>query len=218
MFQCICDCGNEVELRHSHLYGSRMFCTRSCPYRAHDAVSDLIGTKAGRWTITASVGLKLIGGRKRAFVRCKCECGTERDINNEMVRSGGSLSCGCLMIETNTVHKTVEAKITARRAASSKCARANPARVRANTIAYLSRLSRATPAWLTKEHWDEMNALYFKAREMTKETGIRHEVDHIHPLNGKTVCGLHVPWNLQILTQSENVAKSNIYAELHGDV
>jgi 5-methylcytosine-specific restriction endonuclease McrA len=122
------------------------------------------------------------------------------------------------MIEANTVHKTVEAKVAAKREASRKNARANPARLKSLKIAYLSRLSRATPAWLTKEHWDEMNALYFKAREMTKETAIRHEVDHIHPLNGKTVCGLHVPWNLQILTQSENVAKSNIYAELYGDV
>lgn len=66
-----------------------------------------------------------------------------------------------------------------------------------------------TPHWLTKQHLVEILAFYAKARELTKTTGIKHEVDHTIPLQGESVTGLHVPWNLQILTKSENSSKKN---------
>ena len=68
-----------------------------------------------------------------------------------------------------------------------------------------------TPAWLTSEHRVMIKAKYAEARWMTTRTGIKHHVDHIVPLLGKTVCGLHVPWNMRVIPARENTKKSNTF-------
>lgn len=67
----------------------------------------------------------------------------------------------------------------------------------------------ATPRWITKEQKLAMRQLYLQAQQMTKITGERYVVDHIIPLISEEVCGLHVPWNLRVITQDENLKKSN---------
>lgn len=67
----------------------------------------------------------------------------------------------------------------------------------------------ATPPWLSQEQLIEIETFYQMAQDLTNKTNTPHEVDHIIPLQGKSVCGLHVPWNLQILTQSKNRKKGN---------
>jgi hypothetical protein len=64
----------------------------------------------------------------------------------------------------------------------------------------------ATPPWMTSRH---LSPIYAESRRVTKSTGIQHHVDHIYPLSGPNFSGLHVPWNLQILTASENCKKGN---------
>lgn len=74
----------------------------------------------------------------------------------------------------------------------------------------LGKINR-TPHWLTKEDYATMKALYIQCARITKETGIQHHVDHIVPLHGENVSGLHVPSNLQILTAEANLSKGNTY-------
>ena len=66
---------------------------------------------------------------------------------------------------------------------------------------YWTKLYWATPPWLTEEMVLEMERMYLGA-------GAGH-VDHIVPLKSPTVCGLHVPWNLQVLSAGANLVKNN---------
>jgi hypothetical protein len=83
----------------------------------------------------------------------------------------------------------------------------------ANLVVYRAQEARkraakrqATPAWADL---DAIKAFYARADALAKETGIPHEVDHVIPLNHESVCGLHVPENLQVLTKSGNRSKHN---------
>jgi len=68
-----------------------------------------------------------------------------------------------------------------------------------------------TPSWLTEDDLWIIKEFYDMAILRTKATNIKHHVDHIIPLKGKNVSGLHVPNNLQVITASENVRKNNIF-------
>ena len=56
---------------------------------------------------------------------------------------------------------------------------------------------------------DEIKNFYWLARDLKAVTGEEYHVDHIVPINGKNVCGLHVPWNLQVLPADINMSKGN---------
>jgi hypothetical protein len=68
---------------------------------------------------------------------------------------------------------------------------------------------RASPLWLNAIERAQIREFYDIAKCLSVQTGVKHHVDHIMPIKGLTSSGLHVPWNLQILTASENCAKKN---------
>jgi len=78
-----------------------------------------------------------------------------------------------------------------------------------NMAAYRAAKIQATPPWLTEDQKIDIEWIYHIASWMRKETNEDIEVDHIVPLRGPDVSGLHVPWNLQFLLQSDNGSKYN---------
>jgi len=91
----------------------------------------------------------------------------------------------------------------------AKWCAANPHKVRAYSSKRRTAKLKAIPKWLTEEDWQSMEDIGKEADRLTQETGVKYEVDHIHPLQGKLICGLQCPSNLQILTKSENCSKGN---------
>lgn len=67
---------------------------------------------------------------------------------------------------------------------------------------------KSMPPWADKK---AIKALYVEARRLSASTGVKYEVDHIIPSNHPLVCGLHVECNLQIITEFENITKSNTF-------
>lgn len=82
-------------------------------------------------------------------------------------------------------------------------------KVNAKNAARHARKLNRCPAWLTVEHLKEIEQFFRDASYLKALTKVRFEVDHIVPLQGKNVSGLHVPWNLQLLTATENREKKN---------
>ena len=75
---------------------------------------------------------------------------------------------------------------------------------KSNHYKYLHKIDKlkACPKWLSNEQLEELRNFYINCPE-------GYEVDHIIPLKGKNVRGLHVPWNLQYLKREDNNFKSN---------
>ena len=72
---------------------------------------------------------------------------------------------------------------------------------------YTAELKR-TPSWLNDGQLLEIEAIYNYCSSL-RRIGLNYHVDHIVPLRGKTVSGLHVPWNLQVMSAKNNLAKGN---------
>jgi len=86
-------------------------------------------------------------------------------------------------------------------------AKANPDKVLANVRKRQLLERKAIPNWIDEAALKRIRRLYEAARAKTLSTGVPHEVDHIFPLKGDNVCGLHVPSNLRVVSRLENRSK-----------
>ena len=84
----------------------------------------------------------------------------------------------------------------------------NPQKVNFYTAKRRATKLNATPEWANQE---QIKRIYAACANITKRTGVEHHVDHIIPLQGENVCGLHVENNLAIIPAKMNLQKSNKY-------
>ena len=83
----------------------------------------------------------------------------------------------------------------------------------AGVAKYRAAKLQRTPRWLTKDQLDEIETFYTVALAFRLFTGLTYHVDHIVPLQGKNVSGLHVPWNLRVIPETDNLKKSNLFED-----
>lgn len=81
--------------------------------------------------------------------------------------------------------------------------------IRKGNLLREERVRAATPSWLTRFQKREILLRYILAQAMTDVHGRRYSVDHIMPIKGANSCGLHVPWNLQVIDNRANAQKKN---------
>lgn len=87
----------------------------------------------------------------------------------------------------------------------------NRSSIALRTLQYRLARDKRTPGWLSESDKAEIEAVYAERERLEAITGIALHVDHIVPLRGETVSGLHVPWNLQIIPAAANLSKGNRY-------
>ena len=93
----------------------------------------------------------------------------------------------------------------------STYAKENKSSVLANTRKYQASKLQRTPAWVDSEELWLIKEVYALAELRTKMFGFSWHVDHIVPLQGTLVSGLHTIANLQVIPAKNNIAKANKY-------
>jgi len=131
----------------------------------------------------------------------------------KIIRANETTATRAIRLETAKVKqrewRAANPKHVGTTAAKQKYKINNPEKVRANCIyRRISKIHR-TPAWLTADdHW-MIEQAYDIAAVRTKMFGFVWHVDHVIPLQGRLVSGLHVPLNLQVIPGVENIRKAN---------
>jgi hypothetical protein len=194
-WDCLCDCGKNKTVDGGCLKkGSTKSCGCYAKERASETASklrfkDLTGKQFHRLTVIDRHGTSSYG---QATWNCVCECGTKKVIASQGLLHGLTKSCGCLHKEI-MVNVGLSGRIYYDVESASKSSK------------------RSTREYVQTPKWANINAI----KKIYKLVPDGYEVDHIIPLCGKNVSGLHVETNLQYLSKSENRKKGNKLTEEH---
>lgn len=101
--------------------------------------------------------------------------------------------------------KKIRKKETSRKNAQ-KWKEKNPAKYKIKSGKRRKFVKKATPNWVSIT---DLNAIHNEAKWLSENSKDNYHVDHIIPIINKNVCGLNVPENIQILSESDNLIKSN---------
>jgi len=150
---------------------------------------DMVNQKFGRLTVKE----RAPNDGTRAAWLCVCDCGNELIVDGKKLRTSHTRSCGCYRKEVTCPQQ----------------GKANTKHGQARTKGYARFHSRMRELAEIKQRpsWADMN----KIREIYVNRPEGCHVDHIIPLRGKTVSGLHVENNLQYLPAMENMKKHNTF-------
>lgn len=190
-----CKWGHENPLRNTS-DGSCFLCARE-KYSDSQYKKDIAATSASLEEAKSSGALTYRSVRP-------CKAGHEKPERYVSTQS-------CVICDRERNLKSYHENPGVYREYGKKWLQENRARVNSYNMARYAGLKRATPDWLSAAQQDEIVSFYEKAKQLTKQTGVKHEVDHIVPLKGVYVSGLHVPWNLRVITKAQNMAKGNTY-------
>ena len=91
----------------------------------------------------------------------------------------------------------------------AKYAKQNRFKINANIAKRSAAKLQRTPSWLNKDDLWMIEQAYELSALRTKMFGFAWHVDHVIPLQGKLVSGLHTPYNLQVIPAIENLRKNN---------
>ncbi len=98
---------------------------------------------------------------------------------------------------------------------NSTWAKDNAGKRAATSSRYHASKLQAIPKWTTEDDLWLIEECYTLAKLRSDLTGIKWHVDHIIPLQGIDVCGLHTILNLRVIPATENLSKKNKFMMLH---
>lgn len=219
-WHCRCECGKETISYGHNLKAGQIYCSNDCGIKRDKLRAVSPGQVFGFLTVLSFLGI--VSGGHSSYL-CECECGVRCAVRstNLLKKDKSTISCGCWNARKRVKHGLSGTR-DYQNEHHKRWAKANPDKVIENVNKRRGQRGKATPGWLTEAQRAAIRDWYLERDAFSELTGEEFHVDHIWPLRSRSgiACGLHVPWNMTVISASENIRKSDrspkMYAELTG--